>query len=105
MMMFLLVVIFVTPNWGGSFHDCDETQDTTFAKPQSPPQETTPAVPHGEDCGCPLHHLGCHHNIAQINPEHSPVLMAPLAKKDFSEINTSIKPGPFLEGPFQPPRS
>lgn len=117
--LLLLAAILVAPSLGNAFYGCDEGQDLSipvfeidlksslksFAGSNTGHQEKKPTSPHGEDCNCPIHRTGCYHVAAYISHEQGTVLAMRLATKKFSEINTSVKPGPFLEGPFQPPRA
>lgn len=117
--MFMLAAILVAPNFGNAFHGCDgsqvapsgvsvyelESNHAIFAKSKTSHQEKKPSLPHGEDCNCPLHRSGCHHGTAYLHLEHGAVLPIQLVTNKFSEGNTPVKPGPFLEGPFQPPRT
>ena len=56
------------------------------------------------ECSCPVHQLGCCHS-ANAFVEVNGVLLTQLPDSViYSEKSDHLKAGPYLDGPYQPPR-
>lgn len=117
--IFMLAAVFITPVLGNAIHRCDqenspattdlfnslEPTGATLSESKQNDSQETPAAPHNEDCNCPSHHSGCHHGSAYVKSDLDFGLTIRLETNKFSDANSFIKPSPFLDGPFQPPRA
>ncbi len=82
-----------------------ETTGATLSESHQNESQEAPSAPHDENCNCPFHRSGCNHGTAYVKCELGFGLTIHLETNEFSEDNSSIKPSPFLDGPFQPPRA
>ncbi len=57
------------------------------------------------DCdGCENHlHICCHHSVAYIRNESSVLSIEVSRLEKFFQKKRTLKPSPFLDGPFRPP--
>lgn len=59
---------------------------------------------HDEDCHCSGHRTNCGHAMTYLMAQQESTLSFPLLMKSVFLCDYSVKAGPVLEGPFQPPR-
>lgn len=56
------------------------------------------------DCSCPAHRTGCGHSHVLVSRVYLLTYVSLSSSGRLGDFSIFIKPGPFLEGPFQPPR-
>ncbi|MEN0059758.1 MAG: hypothetical protein AAGB31_13040 [Bdellovibrio sp.] len=129
----LLAVVVVTPSVSSAFGQCSPLHDehattsstsSTSVTAVSTSESTSPALlsaPGEEhrianshdssttadtDCHCPVHRTPCcqfSYSLQKENNLHT--LSSQELSSLFAECVYSVKPAPFIDGPFQPPRS
>ena len=60
---------------------------------------------HHDDCHCPMHRTHCCGSMAMIGKLHRTFVPTVGMQKRFFRESYLVKPAPFLDGPFQPPRA
>ncbi len=72
---------------------------------QTDQNSSSSAQEHHQDCSCSIHATGCCHIVGIYIRSHSLFVSITSLRRLFFEYELSIKQGPTLDGPFQPPRS
>ncbi len=114
----LLVSIFAMPNWAVALHACEPVEGALESSENASQNAShvngisehssdkdRESSNHDKDCSCPVHRTGCCHSHVFLSRGQIPVLATLSSASKFSDFSAFIKPGPFLEGPFQPPRA
>lgn len=60
---------------------------------------------HEQDCHCPGHRSHCGHPLTYITAQESSLFSLPLFVCSLFEVDYSVKAGPILDSPYQPPRA
>lgn len=60
---------------------------------------------HNPDCDCPAHRIHCCSPLVMLDKIDRPQMLNSEMTRNFFEETYLIKPAPFLDGPFQPPRA
>jgi hypothetical protein len=60
---------------------------------------------HHDDCHCPMHRTHCCGSMAMIGKFQRVFISVVETQKRFFRESYLVKPAPFLDGPFQPPRA
>ncbi len=60
---------------------------------------------HHDDCHCPMHRTHCCGSMAMISKLQRTFIPTMGMQKRFFREFYIVKPAPFLDGPFQPPRA
>lgn len=60
---------------------------------------------HHDECHCPMHRTHCCGSMAIIGKFHRAFVPSIGMQKRFLRESYLVKPAPFLDGPFQPPRA
>ena len=113
-MAFLMALAVVSPAQADILHchdeHAEEMQDqhsghqSQLQKEESSKDKNSQAKDH--DCHCPLHRGNCGHaHNLSFQKENASFDLGQFFANAYLDSTFRIKPGPFLDGPFQPPRA
>ena len=114
----MLLGTFSVPRLASAMHNCDPATDVAESSVQTSDKvlriqqvlldesdREHQSADHDKCCNRPAHQAGCCHSHVFVIREHLPTFVSLGFSCRFSDFFAAIKPGPFLEGPFQPPRA
>lgn len=85
------------------FH-CQTTPQQTENVTDCDHAETSSDSAQNSQHDCPMHHLGCTHHTGLLMSSSKSFVLDLHDSQAFSAFVSHMKPGPVLDGPFQPPR-
>lgn len=107
----LLACAVIAPNIAGAAaHACQDQHGSAPAAAHNHHADALQTAPadspasHNSDCHCPTHRTGCCHINFYLS-RTTALISASSDSAAFSEYQAPVPPGPFMEGPFQPPRA